>query len=130
MSIKASLTKMAIKMTPNMLIIWVSNIILKDIAKLTGFNFDIDTRQLFVQVHLVGESETIDVWLEDFAIITEDGTYKFYIHKASSNRIWLGNILSRIVNKEWKIPIPSHLASHFDFIAEVFKADKLEQDDN
>ncbi len=130
MSVKASLTKMVIKMTPNKLVVWGANFILKDIAKLTGFDFDIDTRQLFVQVHLVGESETIDVWLEDFAILTEEGSYKLYIHQAKSNRIWLGNILSRIIKKEWQIPIPSHMASHFKFIAEVFNADNIEREEH
>ncbi len=129
MSFKASLTKMAIKLTPNIFIVWGANFILKDIAKLTGFNFDIETRELFVQIHLVGESETIDVWLEDFSIMTEESTYYFYIHQASSNRVWLGNILSRIIKKEWKIPIPSHMAHHFEFIAEVFQADRLEQEE-
>lgn len=130
MSLKANLAKIAIKMTPNMLIKLVANIILKDIAKLTGFNFDIDTRQLFVQVHLVGESETIDVWLEGFAIITDAGSYKFVMQQASSNRVWLDNILSRIVRKEWPIPIPSEMSSQFEFVAELFKAERPALEDN
>ena len=130
MSLKANLAKLAIKMTPNMLIKLVANVVLKDIAKLTGFNFDIDTRQLFVQVHLAGESETIDVWLEDFAIITDASSYKFVMQQASSNRVWLDNILSRIVRKEWPIPIPSEMASQFEFVAELFKAEKPALEDN
>ena len=130
MSLKAHLAKIAIKMTPNMLIKLVANIVLKDIAKLTGFNFDIDTRQLFVQVHLAGESETIDVWLEDFSIITDAGSYKFVMQQASSNRVWLDNILSRIVRKEWPIPIPSEMSSQFEFVAELFKAERPALEDN
>ena len=130
MSLKANLAKIAIKMTPNMLIKLVANIVLKDIAKLTGFNFDIDTRQLFVQVHLAGESETIDVWLEDFSIITDAGSYKFVMQQASSNRVWLDNILSRIVRKEWPIPIPSEMNSQFEFVAELFKAERPMLEDN
>ena len=130
MSLKANLAKIAIKMTPNMLIKLVANIVLKDIAKLTGFNFDIDTRQLFVQVHLAGESETIDVWLEDFSIITDAGSYKFVMQQASSNRVWLDNILSRIVRKEWPIPIPSEMSSQFEFVAELFKAERPALEDN
>jgi len=34
MSIKSTLIKMAIKLTPNILIIWVSNIILKGIGRI------------------------------------------------------------------------------------------------
>lgn len=117
-------------MTPNMLIKLVANIILKDIAKLIGFNFDIDTRQLFVQVHLAGESETIDVWLEDFSIISDADSYKFVMQQASSNRVWLNNILSRIVRKEWSVPVLSEMTSHFEFVAEIFKAERPALEDN
>ena len=130
MSLKANLAKIAIKLTPNILIKLVANLILKDIAKLTGFNFDIDTREVFVQVQLVGESETIDVWMEDFSIITNEGSYKFIIQQANSNRVWLDNILSRIVKKEWLIPIPSAMNSQFEFIAELLEAERPALENN
>ena len=106
MSFKLSLVKAVIKWTPNWLISWVANIILKDIAELTSFSFDLETRKSYMQIQLVGESETIDIWFEGFAIvITDKGSYKFFIEQAGSNRIWLRNILSRIVRKEWKTQI-------------------------
>ena len=71
MSFKSSLIKMAIKCTPDIMIIWVANIVLKGIAELTDFNFDIDTRTIYVQTTLYGEAEAIEVWLEDFAVISE-----------------------------------------------------------
>jgi len=128
MSFKSNLAKIAIKLTPNSLVKLVANIILKDIAELVDFNFDLDTRKAYVQIQLVGESETIDVWLEDFAIISEEGSYKFVIQQAQSNRIWLGNILSRIVRKEWGIPVTSQTAPHIEFIAELLKADRPMQE--
>ncbi|OQK16966.1 hypothetical protein AU255_03445 [Methyloprofundus sedimenti] len=129
MSFKANIIKIAIKLTPNSVVKLIANIVLKDIAALTGFNFDLETRQVYVQIQLVGESETIDVWLEDFAIITEEGAYKFVIQQATSNRIWLGNILSRIAKKEWEIPVPAHMSSHVELIAELLKAERPEQED-
>jgi len=75
---------MAIKLTPNIIIIWVANIILKGIAELADFNFDIDARKAYVQIQLLGESETIEVWLEDFAIISDEGSYQLIIHQAQS----------------------------------------------
>ena len=126
MSFKATLAKILIKMTPNKLIIWVANIVMKDIAELTGFNFDIDTRSAYMQVQLVGESETIDVWLEGFGIIADEDYYHFIIEQAKSNRIWLGKLLSRFVGKTWKIPLPSHLAPQFKFVAELLKAEPLD----
>jgi len=123
MSFTTSLVKLVIKMTPNKLIIWVANIVLKDIAELTGFNFDIDTRHAYIQIQLVGESETIDVWLEGFGIITDGESYKFIIEQAKSNRLWLGNLLSRFVGKTWKIPVPANLAPQFKFVAELLQAE-------
>ena len=129
MSIKVKLTKTIIKMTPNKLIIWIANIVLKDIAALTSFNFDIDTRTAFTQVQLVGESETIDVWIDGFAVMTGEGEYHFVLEGARSNRIWLGNILSRIVGKKWKIPVVPQTAPHMEFIAELFTADDSKQEE-
>ncbi len=127
MSFKSNLAKIAIKLTPSILVKWVANIILKDIAELTGFNFDIDTRQVYVQIQLVGESETIDVWLEDFAIISDEGSYKFVIQQAQSNRIWLGNLLSRIIKKQWEIPVSPGMLPQVEFVAELLKAESPEQ---
>ncbi len=119
MSFTATLAKIVIKMTPNKLIIWVANIVLKDIAELTGFNFDIETRSAYIQIQLVGESETIDVWLNGFGIISTEETYQFIIEKAESNRLWLANLLARFVGKKWKIPVPENLAPQFKFVAEL-----------
>ncbi|NOQ64529.1 MAG: hypothetical protein GQ582_08460 [Methyloprofundus sp.] len=129
MSFRSSLTKIIIKLTPNQLIIWGANFILKDIAKLTGFNFDIDTRKLYAQVHLAGETEMIDVWLEEFTVLKQEGRYAFFMQDAKSNRVWLDNILSRITGKEWRIPVPAQLASYADFVAELLEAQKLEKDE-
>ena len=128
MNFKISLAKTAIKWTPKKLISWVANIILKDIAEVTELSFDLDARTSYVQIQLVGESETIDVWLEDFAIISNEDSYKLVIKQARSNRIWLGNILSRIIKKEWDIPVPSQMTSQFEFIAELLKAETPEQE--
>jgi hypothetical protein len=130
MSVKLSLTKSVIKWTPNKLISWVTNIILKDIAELTDFNFDLEARKSYMQLQLVGESETIDVWLEGFGIITNEGSYILILEHAKSNRIWLNNILSRIVNKEWKIPVTSQTRPHIEFLSELLNAEKPIQEDS
>ena len=123
MNIAISLTKLVIKWTPRKLISWVANIVLKDIAELTSLSFDLEARTAYIQVQLVGESETIDVWVDGFAIIPNEGSYKFVIEKANSNRLWLDNILSRIVGKTWKIPDTPQFAPQIKFIAELLKAD-------
>jgi len=129
MSFKTGLIKMAIKCTPNIMIIWVANIILKGIAELKDFSFDLEPRAAYVQIQLVGESETIDVWMEDFAIVNDDGAYHLIVQKAESNRIWLSNILSRITGKAWKIPEIPQLAPHLELIAELFKPENPEQEE-
>lgn len=127
MSFKSSLIKTVIKLTPNKMIIWVANFILKDIAELTDFNFDLDTRKVFVQVQLLGEAEVIEVWLEDFAIISAGESYEFILHQAKSNRLWLHNLLARIAGKNWKIPPIPQLAAHMELVSELLKAEVSEQ---
>lgn len=128
MSFKSGLIKMAIKCTPNFMVIWVANIILKGIAELKEFSFDLEPRSAYVQVQLVGEVETIDVWMEDFAVVKNDGAYHLVIQKAESNRLWLTNILSRITGKAWKIPEIPQIASHLELMAELFKPEIVVQE--
>lgn len=113
-----------------MMVIWVANIILKGIAELIDFNFDLETRKAYVKIQLLGEAEAIEVWLEDFAIVSDEESYKLIIQQAQSNRLWLNNVLSRIVGKAWKIPVIPQLTAHLELIAEVFKAESPEQADN
>lgn len=121
---------MAIKLTPNILIVWVANIVLKGIAELTDFSFDLDARTAYVQIQLVGESETIEVWLDGFAVVSDEESYKFIIHQAQSNRIWLDNLLSRVVGKAWKIPVIPQLAAQMELVAELLKTETSgEQED-
>jgi len=122
MSIKSSLIKLVIKLTPNILIIWVSNIILKGIAELTEFNFDVDSRRIYVQTRLYGEEGTIEVSLEDFAVFHDGESYRFIIHHAKSDRPWLNNLLSRVIGKAWKIPEIPQRAAQLELVAELFKA--------
>lgn len=127
MSFKTSLIKMAIKLTPNKMVIWVANIVLKGIAELIDFNFDIEARKAYVQIQLLGESETIEVWLEDFAIVREEESYRLIVQQAQSNRLWLNNLLSRIAGKAWKIPVLPQFKSEIELIAELFKNEGQEQ---
>lgn len=121
MSIKSSLLKILIKLTPNLLIVWISNIILKGIAELTVFNFDVDARKIYIQTRLYGEIETIDLSLEDFAIFNDGESYRFIIHHAQSDRPWLNNLLSRLIGKAWKIPAIPQFAAQIELVAELFK---------
>jgi hypothetical protein len=121
MSIKSSLLKTVIKLTPNVLIIWVSNLVLKGIAELTRFNFDVDARKIYVQTRLYGEDGTIEVCLEDFAVFHDGESYRFIIHHAKSDRPWLNNLLSRVIGKAWKIPEIPQLTAQLEVIAELFK---------
>lgn len=130
MSYKTSLIKVAIKLTPNVMIIWVANIVLKGIAELTAFSFDLDTRKVYVQTTLYGETEPIDVWVDGFGIISDEQAYQFIIQQAQSNKPWLNNILAHIVGKAWKIPVLPQLATHMELIAELFKVESPEQENN
>jgi hypothetical protein len=80
-------------------------------------------------LQLVGESETIEVWLEDFAIVSDEKSHKFIIHQAKSNRIWLNNLLAKVAGKNWKIPKIPQLAAHMELVAELFKAEAPEAEE-
>lgn len=122
MSYKASLIKTVIKWTPNKMVIWVANILLKGIAELRDFSFDIDTRTAHVQTTLYGETEMIEVWIDGFAVIKDTDGYQFVLQQARSNKPWLNNIFVHFVGKAWKIPtLPPHIATHMELIAELFK---------
>jgi hypothetical protein len=130
MSLKSILIKIAIKLTPTIFIIWVSNLILKGIARLLEFEFDLENRKFHVKTQLYGEIDTIDVWVEDFMINTDGTSYELLILKANSDRLWLTNILALIVGKSWKIPVIPELAPHMTLIAELLNAPVHVKEDN
>lgn len=121
MSYKSSLLKTAIKWTPDMMTKWVANILLKGIVEFTALNFDLDARKAHVQATLYGETELIEVWIDGFAIISEENSHKLILQQAQSNRPWLSNLFSRIVGKEWKIPKIPQFQAHIELIAELLK---------
>ncbi len=104
MSYKTNLIKLAIKLTPIPLVLWVANIILKGIAQIKVFSLDIDTRQMHTGILLFGETESIEIWLEDFYILSNAPTHQLLIQQARSNKPWLNNILAHITGKPWNIP--------------------------
>lgn len=130
MSVKTSLVKIAIKLTPNIIVLWVANIILKGIAELSDFNFDLDTRTAFVRATLAGEVEPLDVSVDGFAVVTdEESSHYLIIHQAQSNRLWLHNLLSRIAGKAWKIPSIPEFEDQIELVAELFKPENPPQED-
>jgi hypothetical protein len=129
MSFKSNLIKTAINLTPSFLIIWVANIILKGIAELTAFSFDLETRKVYVQTRLYGEEQTIEVWLENFAVVSDGDSYSFILEVAKSDRPWLTNLLAKIAGRAWKIPAIPQLNPYLPLVAEVFNAETPEKDE-
>jgi hypothetical protein len=129
MSFQSSLLKIAIKLTPNILIIWVANIVLKGIGELTAFSFDLDLRTAHVQVLLLGEEQPIDVWVDGFAIISDEQSHYFILRRAQSNKPWLTNILARIIGKHWKIPVIPQVAAQMAIVFELLQEDSVERED-
>lgn len=121
MSYKTRLITMAIKLTPDAMVVWVANKVLKGIAELSEFSFDIDTRKVFVKTTLYGETEAIEVSIDGFGIINDGKSYQFIIQHAVSNKPWLNNIMVHFVGKQWKIPVMPQFAVYFELIADVFK---------
>ena len=127
MSFTSGLIKTAVKWTPKALVLWVANRILKGIAEVSDFDLDLDARKAYAQTTLNGESESIDVWLDGFSIISEDDSYKLLLEKAESNKPWLNNIFSHLVGKPWKIPDVPKFRSQIALVAELLKPETPEQ---
>jgi hypothetical protein len=121
MSYKTTLIKLAIKWTPKLMVVWTANFILKGIAQLIDFDLDIDGRKVYAHIKLEGEAESIEVWLNDFAIASKDNAYQLLIQDAQSNRIWLTNIFKHITGRAWNIPVPPQFVGYFKLIAELFQ---------
>ncbi len=121
MSYKTYFIKKAIKWTPKLMVIWTANFILKGIATLIDFDLDVDARKAYVHIKLEGEAESIEVWLNDFAIASKDNAYQLLIQDAQSNRIWLTNIFAHITGRAWNIPVPPQFVGYFKLIAELFQ---------
>ena len=119
MSYKAALIRLAIKMTPNVFIVWGANIALRGVAKLSDFNFDLDARKMYVRATLAGEADPIELQVEDFAVIGSGKPYRFIIQRATSNRVWLDNLLAHVVDKPLNIPDVPQLASHLALVSEL-----------
>jgi hypothetical protein len=128
MSVTTNLIKLAINWTPNAMIIWVANIILKGIAELTDFSLDLDSRKIYVQTTLNGETEQIEIWVDGFAVITEEQTKYFILEQGRSNKPWLNTIFSHIVGKPWKIPSLPQYQAYINLIAELLKAEAKEEE--
>jgi hypothetical protein len=130
MSFKTGLIKIAIKLAPNILVLWVANKILKGIAELSDFNFDLDERKVYVQATLSGEAEPIEVWLNGFAIISDETSHTLIIQQARSSRLWLNNLLSRIIGKAWPIPEIPQFKAQIELASELFKAESPVQEES
>jgi hypothetical protein len=119
MSLKASIVRAAIRLTPTSLVVWVGNIVMKGIGKMMAFHFDLDQRRVYVCTLLQGEVEPIEVWLEDFAIRQEGENYCVILRQARSNKIWLTNLLAKVTGKAWKIPPVPQLRQHMGLVTEL-----------
>lgn len=121
MSLKSRLIRTAIRLTPNLLIVWAANWVLKGIAELAEFKFDLDARTVYVKTRLYGEEGSLELSLEDFAVFHDGESYRFIIHHARSDRPWLHNLLAKFIGKAWKIPAIPQLSAQLALIAEVFQ---------
>ena len=119
MSYKAKLIRWAIKCTPTSLIVWGANFALKGIAKLAQFQFDLDARKVYLNLTLAGEAEPIELLIEDFALIGDGPAYHFVINQAKSNRLWMDNLLARILRKPLKLPPIPQLAAPLALASEL-----------
>jgi hypothetical protein len=122
MSYKTSLVKMALNNTPKSMVLWAANKKLKGVAKLMDYSYNSEERKLYTQMVLDGEEEPVDVFLEGFTIVVDEGLYKLVFQQARSSRSWLDVLLNKVLlSREWKIP-----ESKIGLVQELFEVDDPE----
>ena len=126
--IAPKIIKIGAKLTPKILVSWVANIVLKGIAEFSKITYDLDARTAFVDVTLYGEEESIEVAVDGFEILGEDGNYQFILHNAESNKPWMNNILARVAGKAWDIPDIPKYKLQLEIIANLLKAETSEHE--
>lgn len=126
--IAPKIIKVGAKLTPKILVSWVANIVLKGIAEFSKISYDLDKRTAFVEVTLYGEEESIQVDVDGFEILGEEGNYQFILHKAESNKPWMTNMLARIAGKPWDIPDIPKYRLQLEIIANLLKGESDEQE--
>lgn len=104
MSLKATLIRSALNLTPSFLVTLIANLILRGIAQLTFFDLNLDRRILSVRFRLYGEPDSIDLVLENFRVIQHGTELYFMLSAARSNRPWLVNLFARVTQRA--VPIP------------------------
>lgn len=121
MSIQATLIKVAIKLTPSFIITLGANLILRGIAKLNFFHFDLENRRLSVAVRLLGEPEDIIVNASNFGVVQQGNQYFFILRSAESNKPWLNNLMAHLTHRRWPIPNIPQLAPYMGLINELLE---------
>ena len=119
MSYKTSLVKMALNNTPKSMVLWAANKKLKGVAQLMDYSYNSEDRKLYTQMVLDGEEEPVDVFLEGFTILVDEGIYKLVFQQARSSRSWIDVLLNKVLlSREWKIP-----ESKIELVQELFEDD-------
>ncbi len=122
MSYKTSLVKMALNNTPKSMVLWAANKKLKGVAQLRDYSYNSEERKLHTQMVLDGEEESVDVFLEGFTILVDEGIYKLVFQQVRSSRSWLDALLNKVLlSREWKIP-----ESKIGLVQELFEVDDPE----
>ncbi len=126
MSYKHTLVKFALKQSPKKMILWIANKKTKGVVKLTDFSFNSVERTLYAQLVFAGEQDAVDLWIEDFTLITKEESFRIVVHQAQSNRPWVDNLLTHFVlNRELRIP-----DKHADLIHKFMAYEGPEQAEN
>lgn len=119
MRIQASLIRLTLRLIPAPLIMLVANLILRGIARVNTFQFTLEPRRLEVSTRLEGEAEDIHVIFENFGLIRMGEQDCFMLQSAMTNKVWLKNLLSHVIQKPWPLPNLPELAPYRPLLSEL-----------
>ncbi|MGR9054242.1 MAG: hypothetical protein ACU84J_16505, partial [Gammaproteobacteria bacterium] len=100
---------------------WAANFVLRGIAELSDFFFDLDTRTASFRLQLNGEEQPIEISVDGFVVKKEGDARYLIIHDAQANRPWLNNLLGHVTGRPWNIPDIPQYKDKIELVTELLE---------
>ena len=96
MSFRSILTKFAHKLIPQPVVLHFLNKHIHGYGRIIQYNINQKEKKLYLEFHLSGDSEKIEIWVDSYEIISEEGSKKIRINQVRGSREWVNKALNQI----------------------------------
>jgi hypothetical protein len=116
MSLRSKLTKVAHKLTPRGLVLHFLNKLIQGYGRIIQYHINQKEKKLYLEFHLSGDSEKMEIWVDSYEIISEEGSKKIRINQVRGSREWVNKALNQFA-KGKTLPVPEE---YEDLVLEHF----------